>query len=94
MTVIPFNRVIFTMKKVLLCSCLLAIANMSWASCEQLKTQIAKKIIHNGVAKEDFSLEIMANDQAEQTAGQVVGHCQNDHYKIVYYRYHPHHSLK
>lgn len=56
------------------------------ASCETVKADINQKIINNGVAAGDFSLDIVPNDQADQAGGQVVGHCENDTQKIVYKR--------
>ena len=54
------------------------------ASCESVRADISKKIINNGVAESDFTLEIVPNDQVDQAGGQVVGHCENDTQKIVY----------
>ncbi len=76
------------MKKLLMA--LAAIAGLfpllAQASCESVKTEISHKIIANGVAESDFSLDILPNDQASSTGGQVVGHCENDSQKIVYTR--------
>lgn len=57
------------------------------ASCESVKTEITQKIINNGVPESGFTLDIVPNDQAEQMGGQVVGHCENDTYKIIYTRH-------
>ncbi|QDY41950.1 DUF1161 domain-containing protein [Candidatus Pantoea soli] len=57
---------------------------LAQASCESVRADISKKIISNGVAESDFSLDIVPNDQADQAGGQVVGHCENDSQKIVY----------
>ncbi|KEA51149.1 MULTISPECIES: DUF1161 domain-containing protein [Mangrovibacter] len=54
------------------------------ASCERVKADIEQRIIHNGVDPDNFSLSIVANDQAEQPGAQVVGHCANDTFKILY----------
>ncbi|ERH66878.1 hypothetical protein N172_00630 [Pantoea dispersa EGD-AAK13] len=54
------------------------------ASCESVRADISKKIINNGVAESDFTLDIVPNDQVDQAGGQVVGHCENDTQKIVY----------
>ncbi len=56
------------------------------ASCESVKAEIAQKIIANGVPQSSFQLDIVANDQADQAGGQVVGHCESDSQKIVYTR--------
>ncbi|MGY5957201.1 DUF1161 domain-containing protein [Kosakonia sp. BK9b] len=55
-------------------------------SCERVKTDIQQRIINNGVPESGFSLTIVPNDQADQTGAQVVGHCANDSYKILYTR--------
>ena len=57
---------------------------LAQASCDTVKADISKKIINNGVAESDFTLDIVPNDQADQAGGQVVGHCENDTQKIVY----------
>lgn len=76
------------MKKTLIASVLvLAAAPLAaFASCESVKADIAQKIINNGVPESGFKLDIVANDQADQAGGQVVGHCENDTQKIVYTR--------
>lgn len=56
------------------------------ASCDTVKADINQKIINNGVAAGDFTLDIVPNDQVDQAGGQVVGHCANDTQKIVYKR--------
>ncbi len=48
--------------------------------CEELKTEIAKKLEANGVSK--FALEIMPKEQAAE--GKVVGTCEGGSKKIVY----------
>ncbi|KAA6051195.1 DUF1161 domain-containing protein [Pantoea sp. Bo_7] len=57
---------------------------MAQASCDSVRADISKKIVSNGVAESDFTLDIVPNDQADQADGQVVGHCENDTQKIVY----------
>lgn len=54
------------------------------ASCESVKADITQKIVANGLPEANFKLDIVPNDQADQTGGQVVGHCDNDTQKIVY----------
>ncbi|ERK17557.1 MAG: DUF1161 domain-containing protein [Pantoea sp.] len=63
---------------------LLALPMLAQASCESVKAEISKKLVSNGLAESDFTLEIVPNDQADQAGGQVVGHCENDTQKIVY----------
>ncbi len=63
---------------------MLAMPVLAQASCDTVKADINQKIINNGVAESDFTLDIVPNDQADQAGGQVVGHCENDTQKIVY----------
>ncbi|MGX5098889.1 DUF1161 domain-containing protein [Enterobacter cloacae] len=55
-------------------------------SCERVKSDIQQKIINNGVPESGFTLSIVPNDQADQPGTQVVGHCANDTFKILYTR--------
>jgi Protein of unknown function (DUF1161). len=55
-------------------------------SCERVRNDIQQKIIHNGVAESAFTLDIVPNDQVDQSGAQVVGHCANDTFKITYTR--------
>ncbi|MFB9996341.1 Protein of uncharacterised function (DUF1161) [Providencia rustigianii] len=57
------------------------------ASCESVIEEIRQKIINNGVPKDGFSLVAVPNDEVDPAKGQVVGHCQNDTYKIIYTRH-------
>lgn len=75
------------MKKLLLSIMLLsAIPLAAQASCETVKADISQKIIKNGVPESGFTLDVVPNDQAEASGGQVVGHCENDTQKIIYQR--------
>ena len=56
------------------------------ASCERVKSDIQQKIVNNGVPESGFTLNIVPNDQADQPGTQVVGHCANDTFKILYTR--------
>jgi len=49
--------------------------------------EIKQKIINNGVPADNFSLVAVPNDEVDPAKGQVVGHCQNDSYKIIYTRH-------
>jgi hypothetical protein len=51
--------------------------------CEELKTEIAKRLEDKGV--KSYSLEIMAKDEKEGE-GKVVGTCEGGTKKIVYRR--------
>lgn len=74
------------MKKVLwsVTALIAALPLLAQASCETVKADISQKIVANGLPESGFTLEIVPNDQANQAAGQVVGHCENDTQKIVY----------
>ena len=55
-------------------------------SCERVRSDIQQKIVHTGVAESAVTLDIVPNDQADQPGAQVVGHCANDTFKILYTR--------
>ncbi|MRS15956.1 DUF1161 domain-containing protein [Enterobacteriaceae bacterium RIT691] len=72
-----------------LCALLLAGAMPALAapeSCERVKDDIQQKIIQNGVPETGFTLDIVPGDQADRPDAQVVGHCANDTFKILYTR--------
>jgi hypothetical protein len=52
--------------------------------CEDLKTEIAKKIEAKGV--KSYTLDVVGNDKATDAAGKVVGSCDGGTKKIVYSR--------
>lgn len=75
-------------KKVLIPLFLMALAPaFAQASCESVIEEIKQKIINNGVPADNFSLVAVPNDEVDSSKGQVVGHCQNDSYKIIYTRH-------
>jgi hypothetical protein len=53
-------------------------------SCDDLKTDIAKKIEANGV--KTYTLDVVATDKAADAKGKVVGSCEGGTKKIVYAR--------
>jgi hypothetical protein len=53
-------------------------------SCDDLKTEIAKKIEANGV--KTYTLDVVATDKAADAKGKVVGSCEGGTKKIVYTR--------
>lgn len=55
-------------------------------SCEKVKSDIQQKIINNGVPESGFTLTLEPNDQNSAPGAQVVGHCANDTWKILYSR--------
>lgn len=72
-----------------LCAGLLMAAGPALAapeSCEKVKSDISQRIVNNGVPESGFSLDIVPGDQADKPDAQVVGHCANDTWKILYTR--------
>lgn len=55
-------------------------------SCENVKSDISQRIVNNGVPESGFTLDIVPGDQADKPDAQVVGHCANDTWKILYTR--------
>lgn len=53
------------------------------ASCDAVKADIDTKIKANGVS--NYSLDVVAADQADKSEGKVVGHCEGNK-AIVYSR--------
>src|SRR5580698_7822128 len=53
------------------------------ASCDAVKSDIDAKIKANGVS--NYSLDVVAADQADKSEGQVVGQCEGNK-AIVYSR--------
>lgn len=73
----------------LLCTVLFSLSASALAapdSCERVKSDIQQKIINNGVPESGFTLTIEPNDQNSAPDAQVVGHCANDGWKILYTR--------
>lgn len=59
-------------------------------ACEDLKGEIATKIMNNGVPEDGFRLDIVPNEQADQavqSGGQIVGSCDGSTSKIIYTRF-------
>ncbi|VYU57280.1 DUF1161 domain-containing protein [Metakosakonia massiliensis] len=56
-------------------------------SCERVRSDIEQRIINNGVAESAFTLTVEPNDQNSAPDAQVVGHCGNDGWKILYTRH-------
>jgi Protein of unknown function (DUF1161) len=50
--------------------------------CEDLKTEIAKKIEAKGV--KSYTLDVVGSDKASDAAGKIVGSCDGGTKKIVY----------
>lgn len=70
----------------LLASALPALAAPAPESCERVKDDIQQKIVNNGVPESGFTLEIVPGDQTDRPDAQVVGHCANETFKILYTR--------
>ncbi|MBK5142342.1 DUF1161 domain-containing protein [Budviciaceae bacterium BWR-B9] len=58
------------------------------ATCDEIKAEIAQKIINNGVPESGFQLSVVPVEQAEQTGETVVGNCEQGKQKIVYSKHH------
>jgi hypothetical protein len=52
--------------------------------CDELKAEIDTKIRANGVP--EFSLDVVDQSVAEQSAGKIVGQCDGGSKRIVYLR--------
>ncbi len=55
--------------------------------CSDVETQIANKIINNGVPEDKFDLFSIDVDATIPEQGKIVGHCDGGHKQIVYRRY-------
>lgn len=55
-------------------------------SCKTITNDIANKIIGNGVAANDFKLDIVATSDVTPEMGHVVGNCSGEEFKILYTR--------
>ncbi|MCD1127416.1 DUF1161 domain-containing protein [Jinshanibacter sp. LJY008] len=58
------------------------------ATCDEIKAEIAQKIINNGVPASGFQLSVIPVGQAEQAGETVVGNCGHGKQKIVYIKQH------
>lgn len=56
------------------------------AACEDVKADIQQRILNNGVAAEQFTLEVVPADNTV-TTGKIVGNCENNAYNIIYTRH-------
>lgn len=59
---------------------------LAQASCESVKADITQKIVANGLPESGFHLQVVPDEDAANTEGQVVGHCENASQKILYLR--------
>jgi hypothetical protein len=56
-------------------------------SCERVKSDIQQRIINNGVPESGFHVSILCQTIRQTSPdAQVVGHCANDTFKILYTR--------
>lgn len=55
-------------------------------ACQELRDRIAATIESNGVPPLGYSLEVIPTEDADQAEGEIVGHCRNNAYQIVYQR--------
>ncbi|QBH96372.1 DUF1161 domain-containing protein [Limnobaculum zhutongyuii] len=54
------------------------------ATCDEIKAEIAQKIINNGVPESGFQLNVVPVEQTEQAGETVVGNCEHGKQKIIY----------
>jgi len=72
------------MKKMLVLFAASLLPLLAHASCDELKSQIDDKLKAKNVP--NYTLDIVAADQADGSKGKVVGSCEGDSKKIVYTR--------
>ena len=62
---------------------LMSLPLLAHASCDTVKSSIDAKLKANGVS--NYTLDVVAADQADKSGGKVVGQCEGDK-AIVYTR--------
>ncbi|WP_086622841.1 DUF1161 domain-containing protein [Kushneria konosiri] len=65
----------------------LCLPTLAFGACQDVRDQIAQKIEANGVEPMGYSLQVIPTADADQAEGQIVGHCDNNQYQIVYQRH-------
>ncbi|WP_456267283.1 DUF1161 domain-containing protein [Kushneria sp. AK178] len=65
----------------------LCLPSIAFGACQEVRDRIAQNIESNGVEPMGYSLEVIPTADADQAEGQIVGHCNNNQYQIVYQRY-------
>ncbi|REC96222.1 DUF1161 domain-containing protein [Kushneria indalinina] len=65
----------------------LCLPTLAFGACQEVRDRIARNIESNGVEPMGYSLEVIPTADADQAEGQIVGHCENNHYQIVYQRH-------
>lgn len=65
----------------------LCLPTLAFGACQEVRDRIAQNIESNGVEPMGYSLEVIPTADADQAEGQIVGHCDNNQYQIVYKRH-------
>ncbi len=65
----------------------LCLPTLAFGACQEVRDRIAQNIESNGVEHMGYSLEVIPTADADQAKGQIVGHCENNQYQIVYQRH-------
>ncbi|MFC0338638.1 Protein of unknown function [Kushneria avicenniae] len=72
----------------------LCLPTLAFGACQDVRDRIAQNIESNGVEPMGYSLEVIPTADADQAEGQIVGHCDNNQYQIVYKRHYRHSSAE
>lgn len=65
----------------------LCLPTLAFGACQEVRDRIAQNIESNGVEPMGYSLQVIPTSDADQAEGQIVGHCDNNQYQIVYQRH-------
>ncbi|GHC20168.1 hypothetical protein GCM10010082_09990 [Kushneria pakistanensis] len=65
----------------------MCLPTLAFGACQDVRDRIAQNIESNGVEHMGYSLEVIPTADADQAEGQIVGHCENNQYQIVYKRH-------
>ena len=65
----------------------LCLPTLAFGACQDVRDRIAQNIESNGVEPMGYSLQVIPTADADQAEGQIVGHCDNNQYQIVYQRH-------
>lgn len=65
----------------------LCLPTLAFGACQDVRDRIAQNIESNGVEPMGYSLQVIPTADADQADGQIVGHCENNRYQIVYQRH-------
>ena len=65
----------------------LCLPTLAFGAGQDVRDRIAQNIESNGVEPMGYSLQVIPTADADQADGQIVGHCENNRYQIVYQRH-------